>query len=230
MYKVERAMRPIAISRKSWLFVGSQRAGARAAVLASQVASCKNNLVEPWAYLKNVYTRLADDPTGDQLTELPPDIWLNKNPTQRWEIAEKRKTERDAKALSLVRLRLQRPRSDEFDRVMWQHLRNRQSCQQKFRVEHSLRIYVANFDRLAAKLNVEIDGPVHPSAGPRQYDSVRKQVDACLTAICRSSWALSNQSTLQYFLLESLNDRNLIQPWRCVGFVFIKGAGGTRKS
>ena len=88
----------IAISRKNWLFVGGQRAGARAAVLASQVASCKNNLVEPWAYLKNVFTRLADDPTGDQLTELLPDVWLNKNPIHRWEIAEKRKTERDAKA------------------------------------------------------------------------------------------------------------------------------------
>ena len=66
-------MRPIAIGRKNWLFVGSQRAGARAAVLASQVASCKNNLVESWAYLKNVYTRLADDPTSDQLTERLPD-------------------------------------------------------------------------------------------------------------------------------------------------------------
>ena len=125
--------------------------------------------------------------------------------------------------------RLQRPRSDEFDRMMWRHLRSRQSCQQKFRVEHSLRIYVANFYCSAAKLNVEVDGPVHPSTGVRQNDSVRKRIDACLTAICRISCAFSNRSTLQYFLLELLNDRNLIQPWRGVGFVFIKGAGGTRK-
>ena len=43
----ERSMRPItiAIGRKNWLFVGSERAGHRAAVLTSLIASCKNNLV-----------------------------------------------------------------------------------------------------------------------------------------------------------------------------------------
>ena len=47
----ERAMRPftIAIGRKNWLFVGSERAGHRAAVLTSLIASCKNNLVLPRA-------------------------------------------------------------------------------------------------------------------------------------------------------------------------------------
>ncbi len=94
----ERAMRPIAIGRKNWLFVGSERAGQRAAVLASLVASCKNNLVEPWAYLKDVFTRLADGPTGEKLTELLPNVWLQQNPTHRWEIAQKRKNEREAKA------------------------------------------------------------------------------------------------------------------------------------
>ena len=72
----ERDMRPIAIGRKNWLFVGSERAGQLAAVLASLIASCKNNLVEPWAYLKDVFTRLADGPTGEQLTELLLDVWL----------------------------------------------------------------------------------------------------------------------------------------------------------
>jgi transposase len=58
----ERAMRPIAIGRKNWLFVGSERAGHRAAILTSLVASCKNNFVEPWAYLKDVFDRLACRP------------------------------------------------------------------------------------------------------------------------------------------------------------------------
>ena len=91
----ERAMRPIAIGRKNWLFVGSERAGQRAAVLTSLVASCKNNFVEPWAYLKDVLDRLACQPTEDQLTELLPDVWLRANPTHRWEIADKRKAERE---------------------------------------------------------------------------------------------------------------------------------------
>jgi transposase len=94
----ERAMRPIAIGRKNWLFVGSQKAGERAAVLASLVASCKNNLVEPWAYLRDLFGQMASQPTGDQLQELLPDRWLARNPRHRWEIAERRREERNAKA------------------------------------------------------------------------------------------------------------------------------------
>jgi len=91
----ERAMRPIAIGRKNWLSVGSERAGDRAAVLISLVASCKNNFVEPWAYLKDVFTKMAHKPTEEQLAQLLPDVWLKANPTKRWEIAEKRKAERE---------------------------------------------------------------------------------------------------------------------------------------
>ena len=36
-------MRPIAIGRKNWLFVGTERAGHRAAVLTSLIASCKRS-------------------------------------------------------------------------------------------------------------------------------------------------------------------------------------------
>jgi len=43
----ERLMKPVAIGRKIWLFIGSMEAGSRAAVLMSLVASCKLNEVEP---------------------------------------------------------------------------------------------------------------------------------------------------------------------------------------
>ena len=91
----ERAMRPIAIGRKNWLFVGSQQAGHRAAVLTSLIASCKNNFVEPWAYLKDVLTKLPYKPNNEQLHQLLPDQWLIANPDKRWEIAEIRKNERN---------------------------------------------------------------------------------------------------------------------------------------
>ena len=81
--------------RKNWLFVGSPRAGQRAAVLTSLMASCKNNLVEPWAYLKDVFERMAHQPTDAELTELLPDAWLSANPTRRWDIADKRRQERE---------------------------------------------------------------------------------------------------------------------------------------
>lgn len=93
----ERAMRPIAIGRKNWLFVGSIAAGHRAAVLMSLVASCKANQVEPWAYLKDIFTRLPYGPEGDDLAALLPDRWLADNPAHRWHIAARRRAERERK-------------------------------------------------------------------------------------------------------------------------------------
>ena len=80
-------MGPIAIGRKDWLFVGSERAGHRATVLTSLIASCKNNLVEPWVYLHDVLNRLAHKPASEKLTQLLPGQWLTTNPNHRWNIA-----------------------------------------------------------------------------------------------------------------------------------------------
>ena len=94
----ERSMRPIAIGRKNWLFVGSHAAGDRAAILASVIASCKENETEPWAYLRDILTRLPHKPVGDELATLLPDQWLHANPTHRWNIAQRRRKEREATA------------------------------------------------------------------------------------------------------------------------------------
>lgn len=93
----ERAMRPVAIGRKNWLFVGSPLAGQRAAILMSMIASCKNNSVEPWAYLNDVFQRLACRPTENELSQLLPDCWLSSNPAHRWIIADRRREERNPK-------------------------------------------------------------------------------------------------------------------------------------
>ena len=55
---VENAIRPLAVGRKNWLFVGSQQAGERAAVMLSLIESAKLNGHDPWAYLKDVFERL----------------------------------------------------------------------------------------------------------------------------------------------------------------------------
>jgi len=97
----ERCVKPVAIGRKNWLFVGSEQAGARAARLMSLIASCKDNRVEPWAYLRDLFTQL---PTlvcvdGDlaELDSLLPDRWLATHPQHRWTIADRRQQERTAK-------------------------------------------------------------------------------------------------------------------------------------
>lgn len=90
----ERSVKPVAIGRKAWLFIGSPVAGRRAAVLLSLLASCKANRVEPWAYLRDVFTEL---PRGIALDSLLPDQWLAAHPGHRWEIADLRADERVAK-------------------------------------------------------------------------------------------------------------------------------------
>ena len=90
----ERSMKPVAIGRKNWLFVGSPKAGNRAAILMSLIASCKANHVEPWAWLRDILTEL---PKGTAHENLLPDHWLDSHPQHRWTIADQRRRERNAK-------------------------------------------------------------------------------------------------------------------------------------
>jgi transposase len=74
----ERTLRHQAIGRKNWLFLGSQQAGPRAAVLFTILAGAKRHRIEPWAYLRELLLRLhADD---SRLDETLPDRWAAKHP------------------------------------------------------------------------------------------------------------------------------------------------------
>jgi hypothetical protein len=92
----ERAMKIPALGRKAWLFVASRAGGRRAAILFTLVASCKANQVEPWAYLRDVFSRLpaltSDSP--ENLDLLLPDRWLLANPQHRWVIDDLRRKSR----------------------------------------------------------------------------------------------------------------------------------------
>lgn len=71
---VENAMRPIALGRKNWLFVGSKSAGERAACLMSLIESAKLNGHDAWQYLKDILTKLPTWPNS-RLQELLPHNW-----------------------------------------------------------------------------------------------------------------------------------------------------------
>jgi transposase len=71
---VENAIHPIALGRKNWLFVGSQQAGERAAILMSLVESAKLNGHDAWAYLKDILTKLPSWPNSRR-EELLPHRW-----------------------------------------------------------------------------------------------------------------------------------------------------------
>ncbi len=70
----ERALRGIALGRKSWLFAGSDRGGDRAAAMYSLIITAKLNGVDPRAWLADVLARIADHPAS-RLHELLPWNW-----------------------------------------------------------------------------------------------------------------------------------------------------------
>jgi transposase len=70
----ERALRGIALGRKSWLFAGSDRGGARAAAMYSVIVTAKMNDIDPQAWLADVLTRIAELPVH-RLDELLPWNW-----------------------------------------------------------------------------------------------------------------------------------------------------------
>ncbi len=70
----ERALRGIALGRKSWLFAGSDRGGERAAAMYSLIITAKLNEVDPRAWLADVLARIADHPAS-RLHELLPWNW-----------------------------------------------------------------------------------------------------------------------------------------------------------
>jgi len=64
----------IAIGRNNWLFAGSLRAGQRAAAVMSLVQSARMNGHDPYAYLKDVLTRLPTQ-RASRVEELLPHHW-----------------------------------------------------------------------------------------------------------------------------------------------------------
>ena len=70
----ENAIRPIALGRKNWLFVGSETGGHTAATLMSFTATCRKNKINTWMYLKDVLQRINAHPAS-RLHELLPDRW-----------------------------------------------------------------------------------------------------------------------------------------------------------
>jgi hypothetical protein len=70
----ERALRDLALGRKSWLFAGSDRGAERAAIMYTLLGAAKLNDIDPQAWLADVLARIADLPQ-DRLGELLPWNW-----------------------------------------------------------------------------------------------------------------------------------------------------------
>lgn len=67
----ERAIRPLVLGRRNYLFVGSDGGGESAAVVYSLIGTARLNGIEPFAYLRTVFERIADHPIN-RIDELLP--------------------------------------------------------------------------------------------------------------------------------------------------------------
>jgi transposase len=77
---VERAMRPVCLSRKNSLFAGSDEGGENWACLASLIETCKLNRVNPQAYFIDLLTRLVNGWPQKRIDELMPWAWAAEQP------------------------------------------------------------------------------------------------------------------------------------------------------
>jgi transposase len=73
----ENAVRPIALGRKNYLFVGSEHGGRRAAILYSLIRTCERHQVNAWEYLRDVLVRISTHPAS-RIGELMPHVWQPK--------------------------------------------------------------------------------------------------------------------------------------------------------
>ena len=75
----ERALRRVCVGRKNWLFAGSPRGGHAAAILYSLIESARRHGHDPYAYLRDVLTRIPTH-SHKQLDALLPDRWQPTHP------------------------------------------------------------------------------------------------------------------------------------------------------
>ena len=65
---------PTAVGKKNWLFFGHAEAGERSAIIYTIIESCRRLGIDPYAYLRDVLTRLPYA-TNWQIEELTPAAW-----------------------------------------------------------------------------------------------------------------------------------------------------------
>jgi transposase len=72
---VENAIRPSAIGKKNWLFIGHPKAGQRSAVIYTMVENCRMHGIDPLAYLEDVMPRIVDRGEAEDVGDLLPRQW-----------------------------------------------------------------------------------------------------------------------------------------------------------
>jgi len=80
---IENAIRPSALGKKNWLFIGHPTAGERSAVIYTLLGSCRRHKINPFEYLKDLFTRLPAAKIT-QIQEFTPTTWAKSHTQQRF--------------------------------------------------------------------------------------------------------------------------------------------------
>ena len=72
---IENAIRPSAVGKKNFLFIGSPTAGQRSAIIYSIIVSCERHGIDPYTYMRDVLQRLPTMSNQDNLDALLPVNW-----------------------------------------------------------------------------------------------------------------------------------------------------------
>jgi len=75
---IENSIRPSAVGKRNWLFVGHPEAGERSAVIYTLLGSCRRHGVNPFDYLKDLFARLPSAKIT-QIKEFTPAAWTKAN-------------------------------------------------------------------------------------------------------------------------------------------------------
>lgn len=79
---VENAIRPTALGKKNWLFIGEAEAGDRSAIIYTVIESCRRRRIDPYRYLRDVLTRLPQM-SIQQVPDILPGVWGKPQPLQK---------------------------------------------------------------------------------------------------------------------------------------------------
>jgi transposase len=71
---IENSIRPSALGKRNWLFIGHPEAGERSAVIYTLLGSCRRHGINPFEYLKDLFTRLPAAKIT-QIKEFTPAAW-----------------------------------------------------------------------------------------------------------------------------------------------------------
>lgn len=71
---VENAIRPTAVGKKNWMFIGEADAGHTSAILFTLIEACRRQRIDPWRYLRDVLTRMPLMKIT-QVDQLTPEAW-----------------------------------------------------------------------------------------------------------------------------------------------------------